>query len=205
MKVAAIVDSLPGPGSGFIDWSNTDMTDKSVRLNIVLINAKNGRKDSLIDGLKDLRSENPELKWKTLSEAMNDFEQSYIQRWILFITVLGIIFIILIFGIINTLNNYIHSKRREYAILRVISLTPSNILKTIIIQVILYLIIGIIVGTISGVIFLLALLVTSHEEFLIDFRILGYEILLILLFCTAFIIPTGLSISRKKITEELVR
>lgn len=205
MKVAAIVDSLPGPGSGFIDWSNTDMTDKSVRLNIVLINAKNGRKDSLIDGLKDLRSENPELKWKTLSEAMNDFEQSYIQRWILFITVLGIIFIILIFGIINTLNNYIYSKRREYAILRVISLTPSNILKTIIIQVILYLIIGIIVGTISGVIFLLALLVTSHEEFLIDFRILGYEILLILLFCTVFIIPTGLSISRKKITEELVR
>lgn len=161
MKVAAIVDNLPGSGSGFIDWSNTDMTDKSVRLNTVLINAKNGRKDSLIDGLKNLRSENPELKWTTLSEAMNDFEQSYIQRWILFITVLGIIFIILIFGII--------------------------------------------VGIISGVIFLLALLVTSHEKFLIDFRILGYEILLILLFCTAFIIPTGLSISRKKITEELVR
>jgi len=141
LKVAAVLDVIPGitnPYEALVDWSNTDLlTDRTI-LDKALIQIDKSKKEEVLSGLKALKTEYPEIKWATLEEALASADNLIKQRYAILGLVVVIIVLIGIFSMITTLTSYIETQRREYAILRAISITPNQLFKMVLSQSFLY-------------------------------------------------------------------
>ena len=73
------------------------------------------------------------------------------QRWFIFIVVIVVILFSVTLGVCNTLINNIQSKRKEFAILRAITVKKKGIVQIILTQVNLYVLIGIVLGVVIGI------------------------------------------------------
>ncbi|MED4235779.1 FtsX-like permease family protein [Priestia megaterium] len=62
----------------------------------------------------------------------------FYQRWGIFIVVIATLVVSTMVGVFNSLANNIYSKRKEFAVLRAMGMTPKSIRKVILSQVNLY-------------------------------------------------------------------
>ncbi|MNI70113.1 FtsX-like permease family protein [compost metagenome] len=125
------------------------------------------------------------------------------QRWFLFIAVMVIVLLSVILGVINSLINNIHTRRKEFAILRAISLNKQGLIKVILTQVYLYLISGLILGITTGL--LLTYIVGLIDGVRYDFQSIFLVSGLIMAIALLVFIPFATHIGNRKIIGELAQ
>ncbi|WP_346887918.1 FtsX-like permease family protein [Clostridium sp. UBA1056] len=183
-----------------IDYSNDKYVDELVNFDVALVSSFN--KENTLRGLDELKKEYPQIKYTTLKEALDESNQILIERWSLFIIVLGAILISLALGIINMLINNVLSKRKEYAILRTLKLEKKDLVKLILTQIVTYVLIGSLLGCVLG--FIVSNIVTdSFKGIYIGYKVMLIIVSLLLGISLAIAIPFGISLANKKIADEL--
>lgn len=208
--VIDIVDSIPGHyGQIALDWSNKvsqeylkDTQNVASIFGKLIIFSENI--DEVKSSLNILKGKYPELKWNTLEELLKEDKEYIFQRWSLIILAVGMILIIIVLGIINSLINDINNRRGEYALLRVMELTPKRMVKVIVLQTVVYLTLGVLVGITMGEI--ISSMVMSSEGKLIfkfNYRIILLFILIVYTMVNSIVIPFARKTSKMKIIDEL--
>jgi len=205
VSISAIVDKIPAAQGEQVmfDWSNEKYKDNNTFFYKALITTDD--QNATMKDLKLLRQKYPSIKWGTLSQALEESEQIFYQRWAFFIVVLVIIFCALFLGIFNSLINNLVSKRKEYALLRTLELNKIGLIKVILTQVMVYILIGVILGCILGM--AITIILSFMENGYLNFHV-EYELILIiisvLIFLTIFIFtPFAINLANKKISEEI--
>ena len=147
----------------------------------------------------------PALTFSDYDTYLAENERMYYQRWSLFIGVLIVLVAATCLGVIQTLLHTIYGKRTDYAIQRLIGLTPNGLVKLILSQVLSFVLYGLAVGTLIGTAFTkLLALVDPGSAIIFDFRILlGVSAFFVLAVVIIFAVQ-GYWISRKTLANELV-
>ncbi|WP_042347180.1 FtsX-like permease family protein [Bacillus massiliigorillae] len=155
--------------------------------------------------LKDVQRQFPELKISNLEDSLEQSSEMLKQRWAIFIIVIGVILLCVMFGVFNTLANNINSKRKEFAILRVISLSKIGVMKVILTQVLLYLIIGLFVGILAGIIFTAIILLIDPGKIYINYNVIFAICITMLLGGLIVFTPIASNIAKMKLSDELLQ
>lgn len=206
IKVAAIVHALPGSmisNHCIVDWGNKYLQDNNTILDRVLIQIDKANKEDVLKGLNDLKTQNNEIKWSTLKEALADSDQMLKQRFSLLIIAIIVTLLIGVSGIVVTLNSHIQAQRREYAILRAISITPLQLFKIVLSQGLLYSLVGAFLGIASGTIMLYSIVLGMGETVSIPWNMILYIIAGMVLSSLILTLPLAKRISNKSIVKEL--
>lgn len=206
LMVGAVIDKLPvsyPKVDAIFDWSNSEYVNERTHFYRAII-ASNNIKNTIED-LSVLKRQYPEIKWGTLSEALEQSRQMGLQRWAFFIVATILILISLFFGLFNTLINNIVSKRKEYAILRTLNLDKKGLVKVILTQVMTYQFIGVSLGLVLGM--LITVIVTSMDskqiQFSIEYKLVSIIISLLLLLSMFIFVPYGIKLANRKISQEI--
>jgi len=201
------VDELPGELSDnvvFVDWKNAELQNKDTNIYKILIKTDQEKNEDVINGLNKLKLQYPEIKWTTLQEALKQSDQLFKQRFALFMVAAIIIVLIGVFGTVSTLSSFIQAQRKEYAILRAISLTPGQLFKMILIQSALFCAVGAFVGAVAGIVMAVALLSgLGSTAILLNGKLILYIITGVIGFALIFTLPIATRICRKSVIEEL--
>ena len=129
----------------------------------------------------------------------------FYQRWSLFVGVLIVLIVATCLGVIQTLLHTIYSKRADYAVQRLVGLSPNELMKLILSQVLSFVVYGLAVGIIIGTAFTkLLLLVDRDADIIFDVKILLAVSMLFLFVILVVFSLQGYWISRKKLANELV-
>ncbi|GIN74525.1 hypothetical protein J14TS2_50000 [Bacillus sp. J14TS2] len=118
------------------------------------IKVKDGDEDQVMQSHNLLQREYPEMRWGHLTEAISSIDTSRQQILMLLLGVTGIIMICGTGGVLNAINGGIHARRREYAVLRSIFLTPFQMIKMIAWQGVILAILSILMGSATATILL---------------------------------------------------
>nr|WGD63216.1 peptide ABC transporter permease [Bacillus subtilis] len=129
----------------------------------------------------------------------------FYQRWSIFIVVISVMLISIIIGVFSSLINNINSKRKEFAILRTISLSRSGIINVILTQITLYLLIGLLLGVFSGGLLTIVISLIDPGKIYINFSIIGLISGFMLIMGLIIFFPYARRLGNKKITLELTQ
>jgi len=153
--------------------------------------------------LESLREKFPELQITTLSEALEQAKEGFVQRWGILIVVLSVIIGFSMAGALSGLLNQIMSKRKEFAILRTLGVSPKGIACSILVQVCLYVGLGIILGSMLGVFILVLVVALDPTPITFHFSTVGLAGIGMLLLTIATFTITGRHIASRSIMSEM--
>lgn len=147
--------------SGFflIDKNHPDIQPGG--LTDILVDIQDGYAEQMMQKLNLLQREYPEMRWEYRAEAMSAFDTQYEQALSMIQGITIIVTVVGIGGVLNALNAGIHARRREYAVLRSIYLTPFQMMKLVAWQGILLSVLSLLIGTITATILLLSVRISS--------------------------------------------
>lgn len=144
LMVAGIVDRLPMIPAEFSDVILADWGQNVVNkpyssqgalvVESVLIQPEVGRKEAVAEHMKQLLSQNQDLRFVHFDEAVEEIRKQVRQRMAILTVATGIIWLVGLLGGMTTLSANFLAKRREYAILRAIAITPRQLTKIVLIQ-----------------------------------------------------------------------
>ncbi len=109
--------------------------------------------DAFIGKLRGVAPGKDVQSWQTLrplTKAMNQLSSSFIQVWIV------IIFVLMSFGIVNTLLMSLHERVRELALLQALGLRPRLIFAQVVLESALVVLLGIAIGVLAAAAMVLA-------------------------------------------------
>lgn len=89
-------------------------------------------------------------KWSSYQEVLKRDEKIVKEETQLLSICINTLFIFICFGMLNTLNNILLSRRKEYRVLRQLGVRRGNIVKIMVIQIFSFSCIGIILGVLFG-------------------------------------------------------
>lgn len=205
--VIDVLDFIPGHFSEIaLDWSNKVSNEYLKNSENIFYKLVIFSKDitEVNDSLNLLKGKYPEIKWNTIQQLLEEDEEYIFQRWSLIIAALGIILVSIILGVTNSLINDINNRRNEYALLRVINLTPRRIVNIIMTQILVYLTLGVFLGISLGSI--ASFMIMSAEGifiFVFNYKVVVFFVMLIYILVTSISIIFSLKTSRMNILEEL--
>lgn len=136
----------------FIDESHPAVQPANLRE--MYIKVKDGDEEQIMQSLNLLQRQYPEMRWGHLTEAITSIDTSRQQILMLLLGVTVIIMICGTGGVLNAINGGIHARRREYAVLRSVFLTPFQMMKMVAWQGVLLSILSIMMGSASATILL---------------------------------------------------
>ncbi|MCV9888691.1 ABC transporter permease [Metabacillus halosaccharovorans] len=194
----------PEEESMLIDWENPVLNHERIVLGRLLIKIDSEKKQEVIYGLRQLNERYPEIIWTDLESALKEAEIQLYQRYALLFGILFVISLIGLLNIVTTLNSSVQMHRREYAIFRAISITPTKLIKMIVTQSVMYSLISILVGTFSGII--MSFTVLSGLDAPMTFSFGGYLIMLSLtiLFLSILVsLPLAFQLGNRRLSTEL--
>jgi ABC-type lipoprotein release transport system permease subunit len=102
---------------------------------------------SFVHALRQAAPQADVQPWQTLrplTKAMNQLSNSFIQVWIV------IIFVLMGFGIVNTLLMSLHERVRELALLQALGLRPRLIFAQVVLESALVVLLGVVLGALAG-------------------------------------------------------
>jgi len=204
IRIGAIADSFSvRPDANIVfDWSNPGFVNEFTTFYKALITPHNA--EQTIEGLKNLKQKYPQIKWSSLTQALDESNQVLHQRWLFFIVMLVIIILSLIVGALNILLSNILSKRKEYAILRTLKFDKKSLIKVILTNVILFCQLGVILGCILGTLAANILTLTESRSFsFVDYKLVFIIMALLFIICTVVFMPVGNYLGNRKISQEL--
>ncbi|MBO8171731.1 MAG: ABC transporter permease [Bacillaceae bacterium] len=202
--VLKIMDKLPGTYYDvYLDWDSSAFRNDETTFDRVFISTKD--MNGTLAQLEDLTGQYPELKVHTLTEALEQSRQMFVQRWFLFMAVMIVVVLSVMLGTLNTLVHHIHMKRKEYAILRAISLGHRGVVRVIFTQAMLYLVSGVLLGVVSGISVtgVTGLIDSGGVHF--DYRFVSTVAGVFVILALLIIVPFAHHIGKSKITLELTR
>lgn len=203
-KVVGIVEPKHMHSEVYFDWSS-ETAQLSPYTHVQDIMVETSDIEQTLSELSFLHERWPALTFSDYDTYLAENERMYYQRWSLFIGVLIVLVAATCLGVIQTLLHTIYGKRTDYAIQRLIGLTPNGLVKLILSQVLSFVLYGLAVGTLIGTAFTkLLALVDPGSAIIFDFRILlGVSAFFVLAVVIIFAVQ-GYWISRKTLANELV-
>src|SRR5690625_4268731 len=204
-SISKVLPSInPDSVAMMVDFSNPILNQDTL-LERILVQIEDGKKEEVINGLQALRDRYPEIIWSDLDAALQEFRTQLFQRYALLVGVICAVILIGLLNLVITLQSTIQIQRREYAILRAISMTPKQLIKVILTQSIMYSLISILVGTVTGMITSFAVLrglgVTIMPLGIIKhLSILSMTILILSVLVS---LPLAINLSKRQVTTEL--
>ncbi|MEH7606116.1 FtsX-like permease family protein, partial [Priestia megaterium] len=197
--VTAIPNHLLDNNEAFLDWKSNKFKDVDFyRLYIDATDVKAAVKE--IEGLK---SQYPELKVSSYDQSVKEANEMFYQRWGIFIVVIATLVVSTMVGVFNSLANNIYSKRKEFAVLRAMGMTPKSIRKVILSQVNLYITIGVICGIVMGLLVTLILLLMDPGKFVIAYKTILSVVVSMLVVSTFLFSYVSRKISGQDLSIEL--
>jgi len=204
-SISKVLPSInPDEVAMIVDFSNPILNQDTL-LERILVQIEDGKKAEVINGLETLRDRYPEIIWSDLDAALQELRTQLFQRYALLIGVIGAVILIGILNLVATLQSTIQIQRREYAILRAISMTPRQLIKVILTQSMMYSFISILVGTVTGMIMSFAVL-RGLGTTIMPFAFIKYLSILsmtILISSILVSLPIAINLSKRQVTTEL--
>ncbi len=206
LTVSSIIEEFPNHlfgREGIIDWRSSAFKEEQISFERAFITTND--EQFAIQELENIKSIYPEVQVNSLEKSLEQANEMLLQRWAIFIVTIIIMLISVLLGVFNTLINNIHSKRKEFAILRTISLDKKGIVKVILTQVLLYVSLGIILGFANGTILTYTLGLIDSSSVLFNPHLVLLLIIIIIVLSFIVFIPFGGTIASRKITIELTQ
>lgn len=130
-------------------------------LDQILVEMKDGYDEQMRQQLQLLQREYPEMSWFQAADSLRAFDTIHQQALAMLQGITIIITVAGIGGVLNALNAGIHARRREYAVLRSIYLTPMQMMKLIAWQGGILAVLSLFIGTITAIILLFSIYISS--------------------------------------------
>lgn len=203
LVVVSIVKKMPQWGDALIDWDNSIVDVEDAEFGRAFI--QTDQIDNTMNQLEDMNHKYPELYISNINHALEQSNKMFVQRWYIFIIVLIIIIFSVLLGVVNTLTNNFHMKRKEFAVLRAVSLTNKGLRRYILTQVFLYLSIGLVSGFIIGVILIYAIRLIDPVPIYFDITLLLSIIFISLFVIFSVLLPIIDKIGKSSLMQELTR
>ncbi|WP_214701445.1 FtsX-like permease family protein [Exiguobacterium sp. s57] len=188
-------------GDMYFDNKN-EIYAEQVNFNKLFIDEKDSEMTTQV--LKELISDYPTLQVNTLSASLDEANKQFVQRWFVFVIAIIVMVLSVLMGLCNSLINYISTKRKEYGILRAISLTSKELGKLIMVQIMLFVISGIMLGIVSGITVSLILSIIDPGKIQVDFLLIGAVSVFLISVVLIIFVPFSKKISTKNLKTELV-
>jgi ABC-type lipoprotein release transport system permease subunit len=118
----------------------------------VLVKADMNHRSEIYMGLSRLQHQFPDLRWGDKQTEMDEMLHILNQRMGFLWAVAAIVLIMSMMGMFNAQSASIHAKRREYAILRAIHLTPMQMLQMVLMQSMISAVLAVFLGLLTGAI-----------------------------------------------------
>lgn len=203
VQVLQIVDELPGVYTDVMfDWNNELIEQFAHPVSKAFITASNT--EGLINRLEQMKSSYTGIEINVYSKVLHKHNAATDQIRSIFIIVVIAMMVSALIGIINSLMNNMRSKRKEFAVLRAIALSPNKIIRVIMTQVTMYLWIGLSIGVVMGGYITVMLALMDREATIkVNFSFLVIAIASILLIVMSIMRMYASKISRKELVYEL--
>lgn len=187
----------------FVDWSSfIAALDPPIITNIMV--ESTDTEQALAD-LAYLQERWPALKFTDKETIIEENNEMTFQRWSLFVGVFVILIVATCLGVLQTLLHSIYSKRGDYAIQRLIGLSPNGLMKLILTQVLSFVLYGLTVGTILGLVLTRILgFIDEDSPMYYDFFTLSVTSIVFLGATLIVFTLQGYWISRKKLANEMI-
>lgn len=198
-KVIAIEKQLLNNADAYVDWNNQKLLD--VIFYTLYVDSEHIK--NTVNELEELKSQYPEIKISNYEQSVKEANKMFYQRWGIFILVIATLVASTMVGVFNSLANNIYSKRKEFAVLRAMGVTPKGLRKVILSQVNLYIGIGLIIGIIMGLLTTFILFLVDPGEFVIDYKVIITVSLLMLAGSTLIFWFVGNKILSQELSIEL--
>lgn len=198
--VGGIETNLGPIADVYADWS-TSLPLEHIVFNELFVETANI--EMTMSAINVLKGDYPEIQASNLLDSIEQANVMFYQRWGLFLGVFIILLTATFIGVFQSLIHYIYTKRHDFAIHRLIGMTPNQLVRLVVSQTLIFITYGLIVGCTIGILF-------TYTLSLIDAGNLYLDIPMMLLACIGLVILTfivfvsqGWLISRKKLTEEM--
>ncbi|MCK2019823.1 ABC transporter permease [Peribacillus frigoritolerans] len=202
LTVAAITREPLEMADLYVDWSVHLPFERSLVLDELFVQTSDEEKTMF--ALEELKKMYPELTIGSYKTSIEEADRIFHQRWGLFAGVLLILIAATCLGVFQSLVHYIYSKRQDYAIQRLIGLTPNQLVKLIVTQILLFITYSIVAGSIVGCTLTYALaMIDSTGTLYFDVQTItmvsvGFIVLSVLLFA-----GQGWLLTRQKLIDEI--
>ncbi|MDU9694015.1 FtsX-like permease family protein [Priestia aryabhattai] len=197
--VTSIQKKMLNGADAYLDWSNRRFMD----VDFYSLYVESNHIKSAVSELEGLKSQYPEIKISNYEQSAKEADKMFYQRWGIFILVIATLVVSTMVGVFNSLVNNIYSKRKEFAVLRAMGVTPKGLRKVILSQVNLYIITGLIIGVIMGLLMTFILLLVDPGKFVIDYKVIIAVTLSMLVSSTFIFWLVGNKISSQELSIEL--
>ncbi|MFT9819841.1 ABC transporter permease [Lysinibacillus sp. NPDC056185] len=184
----------------FVDWSSFIVSSDSTIITNIMVEADN-TEQALAD-LSYLQERWSALKITDKETFIKQYDEMTFQRWSLFVGVFVILISATCLGVLQTLLHSIYSKRADYAIQRLIGLSPRGLIKLILTQVLSFVLYGLAVGTFLGLLVTKLLFTIDGGSY--DFVTLGVTSIVFLGATLIVFTLQGYWISRRKLANEML-
>jgi ABC-type antimicrobial peptide transport system permease subunit len=154
--VAAIVDTLPSEPwqkqGVFLDWSHPverpliGETREEFHAMSVLVTVDPVKREQVVQGFGELSKTYTELRWADLQSKIEELQKGYGTQIATVWSVVAVVMLIGVLGMINTLSSGIQAKRREFAVLRAIYVTPRQLVKIVLTQSMVFALLAVLFG-----------------------------------------------------------
>lgn len=181
LVVVGILENLPGiewVSDVFVDWTNPLLVEKD---NVFRLLVQTTNLQETERGLIELRPAYPELEWDTKAQAHAEMRLQGGQRQFIIWSVIGVLLLTGCLGLMNTLSAFLYAKKREFAVLRMIHLTPRQLRHVIFIQCFSFGCSAIVTGLFSAYCLIWSLNAATEETFTVPWVNLLAILLIILL------------------------
>lgn len=203
LQIIGITDSPIHRADIIVDWSSFLTAQDHPFIEDIMV--ETSYPEQALAELSFLEQRWPALKLTDKATILAQSNEMFFQRWSLFVGVFVILIAATGLGVLQTLLHTIYTKRSDYAIQRLIGLSPNGLMKLILTQVLSFVLYGLIVGTFLGFV------LTRMLGFIDDGSPMSYDFLTLGLTSIAFLGSTlivftlqGYWMSRQKLANEIV-
>lgn len=201
-QVLAVIPDPLNFADVYIDWSSTIAKQAPPMLDEIMVQTTDTNQAKA--ELQDVLQQYPTFLLSDKNTMIEQANEMFYQRWSLFVVVFIVLIAATSLGVIQTMLHTIYAKRNDYAIQRLIGLSPNGLMKLILTQVLSFVLYGLTAGTILGLLFTrLVAFIDSEAEFMFDFSALLTVSLLLLISTLCVFTAQGYWISRSKLAIEI--
>ena len=203
LRVIDIISTPLSYSDIYVDWSFFSGSLNPPVINDIMVESKDtGQALAELDYLEERW---PALKFTDKESIIEQYNEMFFQRWSLFVGVFVILIAATCLGVLQTLLHSVYAKRNDYAIQRLLGLSPNGLMKLILTQVLSFVLYGLTVGTFLGLLLTRMLgFIDEDSSMTYDFFTIGITSLVFLIATLLIFTLQSYWISRKKLANELV-
>lgn len=201
-QVIAIIPEPLNYVDVYIDWSSTIARQEPPMIHEIMVETTDT--PQAIAQLQDILQQYPTFRLSDHDTIINQSNEMFYQRWSLFVVVFIVLIAATSLGVIQTLLHTIYVKRNDYAIQRLIGLSPNGLMKLILTQVLSFVLYSLTTGTILGLLLTrLLAFIDAKANFMFDYSTLLTVSLILLISTLSIFTAQSYWISRSKLSIEM--